>query len=484
MSGFVPFLKSKSQKFLHIPSPLSTVKTSSGNNFSNSQGIDQENPLPLAFSEKTAWDPIESVFKNLKKNEWSYVNDFLKVLPSIAKSYNWEKFSHQKFLHKELSDQFKERRIDFSIASQFPIEPLLTETESIVSHEDFFSSFFYVKELSKQLENPDLTYLITQVEMFVWRLIFCHNALYLNDPMMDTPSLQWSGRLLCKQLAKEYMWIDFPIYPKELSNKKTHFNSKIFCVKVFSIEKVALVALKYYVKEVLKRSDVGDPLLLNRKFTHMVTINRIYGRHSQQGQILINDKIQEGDLIIASLMDLVLNNEGEAYSLIQHLRNISRLNQPISLTFLQHITHDLALGINELHKEQLIHRDIKPDNILIKKGGYIIIDGDLMKRYSSHRKFSKAGTQNFVAPEVFEEDFYNEKVDLFSLGVTLFLSSELRYPYTENDFMKEDLPPPVFEKVQDRDLQDLISKLLRRDPDERGTIDDVLGHPFLTKKLD
>ncbi len=113
---------------------------------------------------------------------------------------------------------------------------------------------------------------------------------------------------------------------------------------------------------------------------------------------------------------------------------------------------ELIIAVDSIHKMNYIHRDLKPDNILIDKSGHIklsdfglcakykikssfdnyhvrpktppskVVNGDT--NYTKKRKrtmlFSTVGTPDYIAPEVFFQEGYDEKVDWWSVGVILF----------------------------------------------------------------
>jgi serine/threonine kinase 38 len=100
---------------------------------------------------------------------------------------------------------------------------------------------------------------------------------------------------------------------------------------------------------------------------------------------------------------------------------------------------EMILAIDSIHELNCIHRDIKPDNVLIGKDGHIkltdfglakisdtafkedIIDYKFDEKKTRHnRNFSCVGTVYYVAPEVIKKEGYGQEVDWWSLGVILF----------------------------------------------------------------
>ena len=101
------------------------------------------------------------------------------------------------------------------------------------------------------------------------------------------------------------------------------------------------------------------------------------------------------------------------------LKNIiSHLDEATAL----HYFLNICKGMQYLHQHKLIHRDIKPDNILIKDGVAKLSDFGLIKRTESSRlsltdKANLFGTWSYLAPEVLNGKKYNEKCDIWALGI-------------------------------------------------------------------
>lgn len=121
----------------------------------------------------------------------------------------------------------------------------------------------------------------------------------------------------------------------------------------------------------------------------------------------------------------------EGVNLAQYIRLKKRLVEPVAL----HVVHQLLAAILYMHKQGIIHRDIKPQNIMLKvvrdekklefkeKYEVILIDFGLCADYRDFSPASflhdKSGTTGYLAPEVIKNSkaFYDEKVDIFSIGV-------------------------------------------------------------------
>ena len=96
---------------------------------------------------------------------------------------------------------------------------------------------------------------------------------------------------------------------------------------------------------------------------------------------------------------------------------------------------DILSALIECHKRKIIHRDIKTDNIFIsEEGDYKLGDFGVSKKLSDRsRATSMKGTPNYIAPEVYLGEAYDETVDLYSLGIVLYRLLN----YNRNPFMPD-----------------------------------------------
>lgn len=85
--------------------------------------------------------------------------------------------------------------------------------------------------------------------------------------------------------------------------------------------------------------------------------------------------------------------------------------------------YEIASGMKFVHLNKIIHRDIKPSNILISEDGHIkVSDFGISKLFLSDEESlsSGVGSRKFMAPEIINEEKYNEKVDVYSFGVLIY----------------------------------------------------------------
>ena len=183
----------------------------------------------------------------------------------------------------------------------------------------------------------------------------------------------------------------------------------------------------------------------------------------------------------------------ENYILILELcdTDLSRLLQE-KKTFTSGEILSIMEGLNKSFKymndNNLVHRDIKPENILIK-----YIDSSKTKfipklaGYFTSRELEEGransiiGTAGFMSPEVSEGQNYDNKCDLYSIGVMMYNLYFGSFPF-ERSKSKIEKDKPKSKDCEDKVLDDLLNKLLVYDPEKRISWDEYFKHPFFNSK--
>jgi len=141
----------------------------------------------------------------------------------------------------------------------------------------------------------------------------------------------------------------------------------------------------------------------------------------------------------------------------------------------RNIAIKLARAAAALHRAGIIHRDIKPDNVILESGGSLkLIDFGVVRIPGLEEAPPEdiPGTTAYMAPEMFEGEAGNEATDIYALGVTLFRAFSGEYPYGNPDAVSPPRrlrPTPLSALRPDLPawLQAALSRAIAKDPAER-----------------
>ena len=156
------------------------------------------------------------------------------------------------------------------------------------------------------------------------------------------------------------------------------------------------------------------------------------------------------------------------------------------------IINQILKAVLYCHKMNIIHRDIKPENIMItsrEKNGCLqvkLIDFGTAKIFEKgHQENKYVGSSYYMAPEIIKRK-YDEKCDLWSIGVILYILLTGRPPFDGNDDEEilENVKKGVYDKwsypfpLLSSQAKDLIVKLLQYDPKKRLSAEQALEHQW------
>eukprot|EP00210_Caulerpa_lentillifera_P001346 g1295.t1 len=154
---------------------------------------------------------------------------------------------------------------------------------------------------------------------------------------------------------------------------------------------------------------------------------------------------------------------------------------------------DLVKGLEFLHYRNIIHRDIKPGNLLLTQEGRVKLS-DFGSAYyfpdGNDYVTDSAGTRLFFAPEACGQGrpYSGKKADIYAAGVVLYIMIFARPPFEHpNDYellqkIREEEPDFASRTGISAELVDLLEQLLCKDPENRPSLVDVMQHPWFTNR--
>ena len=179
-------------------------------------------------------------------------------------------------------------------------------------------------------------------------------------------------------------------------------------------------------------------------------------------------------------------NDGDIYSKIKY-------NLKHDLFFKEEIIWDYLIqileGLNYLHEKKIIHRDLKSANIFLMKDRTIKIgDLNVSKINKLGMAYTQTGTPYYASPEIWLDQPYDYKSDIWSLGCILYELCQLKPPFrgTSLKNLCMNIQNGIYNPIPDfysNDLKNMISFMLQKDPNLRPSTKQILESDIIVKKI-
>lgn len=162
---------------------------------------------------------------------------------------------------------------------------------------------------------------------------------------------------------------------------------------------------------------------------------------------------------------------------------------PMSPSLIAYVTRETLQALSYVHSKGRIHRDVKSDNFLINAQGELKLSDFGHAAQLTQKKAKRhtvVGTPYWMAPELIRGDDYDDKVDVWSLGIMVYEMIDGNPPYMDLaplqalfKISNEPVPPCQNQNRMTPSLVAFMATALAKDPGARPTATELLKDPFL-----
>lgn len=249
------------------------------------------------------------------------------------------------------------------------------------------------------------------------------------------------------------------------------------------------IAEKYDVIKLIGKGSFSNVYLGRRKNDDKIfAIKKMTPNSSKEKQLFLNEyiitKLCNHRNIIK--FEEIYEYNGDIYFVIEYMQLVLTriLKRPLETRFILYIFREILIAVNYMHKHNRIHRDLKSDNILISSNGDIkLADLGFSVQLTEERNMRNtlAGTPCWIAPEIVKQNCYNEKVDIWSIGVLLIELIDGEPPFLrfkQNQIFHKIISDQMKPKNQtDQDLLRILDHCLQQNPENRKSAEEILADP-------
>ena len=179
----------------------------------------------------------------------------------------------------------------------------------------------------------------------------------------------------------------------------------------------------------------------------------------------------------------------DAGDLYERILEYQKRGRYMSEGFIWHLAGQVARGLQACHELMVLHRDLKSANVFLWRDGQVKLgDFNVAKVAKEGLLRTQTGTPYYASPEVWRDQPYSLKSDIWSLGCVLYEACALHPPFRAEDMQK--LCGKVIKGEFARlprsfsgDLNTLVTLLLTTDPSARPSCTDILNYPPLVRRL-
>ncbi|CAB3239719.1 unnamed protein product [Arctia plantaginis] len=177
---------------------------------------------------------------------------------------------------------------------------------------------------------------------------------------------------------------------------------------------------------------------------------------------------------------MVMEKHGAGMDLFEFIERRPRLDEPL----LSYIFRQIGQAVEYLHSLNILHRDIKDENVIIDNKFHVkLIDFGSATFMSKDTLFSTFyGTTEYCSPEVLAGNKYaGPELEMWSMGITLYVLTFFVNPFSD---IEDTIQGPLaFPQIVSEDLEQLLRWILCKEPANRCTVSQLMAHPWIRQSV-
>ncbi|CAD8151338.1 unnamed protein product [Paramecium pentaurelia] len=251
----------------------------------------------------------------------------------------------------------------------------------------------------------------------------------------------------------------------------------------------------YEIIKKLGQGGFGQVYQVRHLKTKLIRAAKVIVRQSVENETLL---LQETEILqtldhpnIVKILEIFSDNQHfyiiteclDGGELLERVRRITNYSEEMAKIYMKQILSAMIY----CHERKIVHRDLKPENILFDNldinSNLRVIDFGASEKMMSKKLTTKIGTPYYLAPEILRSNGYDEKVDVWSCGVILYILLIGKAPFRgKNQYETLQLVQQAkieFNEKISSDAIDLIKLMIEKDPNKRISMKDAICHCWI-----